>query len=81
MLFILTQLHVTPVLGFASVTVHSNIAVSPSLTLYGRDRLELTSGLSSNKIYFYQKCLNGVCLYSIQISNLYWNKMEITLTI
>lgn len=56
-LFILTHLHVMFVFGFASVTVHINVAVSPSITLYGFDRLELTSGLSSNQMYFYQRCV------------------------
>ena len=35
-----------PVFGFASVTLHASITVSPSLTMYGLDVSGLTSGLS-----------------------------------
>lgn len=35
--------------GLASITVHAKIAVSPSLTLYGLDEPDHTSG--SSKIY------------------------------
>ena len=40
--------------GFASVTVHINVAVSPSLTLYGFDVPELTSGLSNKTSDYFE---------------------------
>lgn len=40
------QFHVKLVFGLASVTLHSNVAVFPSWTLYGLVVVEETSGLS-----------------------------------
>ena len=45
-LSVLIHLQVMLVFGFASVTVHISVAVFPSITLYGLDGLDFTSGLS-----------------------------------
>ena len=41
------------VFGLAAVTVHTNEAVCPSITLYGLDTVETTSGLSEKDICLY----------------------------
>lgn len=48
------------VFGFASLTVHAMIAVSPSITLYGLDEPDLTSGLS---VKIYSKSVQTVSQY------------------
>lgn len=53
-LSVLYHLHVILELGLAAVTLHSNVAVCPSVTLYGLNALDVTSGLSKvDVIYIY----------------------------
>ena len=42
----LNHLHVMKVLGLALITVHTNVAICPSVSVYGLGKLDLTSGLS-----------------------------------
>lgn len=51
-LSVLYHLHVILELGLAAVTLHSNVAVCPSLTLYGLNVLDVTSGLSKNDVIY-----------------------------
>lgn len=48
-LCVLNHFHTIPLLGFASVSIHSSVAVFPSITMYGLMVL-VTSGLSIKQL-------------------------------
>ena len=57
------------VIGFASVTVQFNVDVCPSLTLYGLDGLDFTSGLSVK--YHYAHVLKKIPEYKSLVNDYY----------
>lgn len=57
------------VFGFASVTSHTIVAVSPSITLYRLDRMGLISGLSDRNSC-YNEYVNVRCFFVNEKSDL-----------
>lgn len=72
---VLYHCHVILELGLAAVTLHSNIAACPSVTLYGLKVLDVTSGLSTIDM------LASICIsihYILKLLMLYpWKRTDV----
>ena len=51
------------VFGLAAITVHINVTVCPSVTLYGLDKTDTTFCLSEKEIYLYFDVFGFIWLY------------------
>lgn len=68
---VLVHFHVISVFGLAEVTVHTNVAKYPSITLYGLLVMDMTSGLSDKKniMFCFTLMLSFICSFCVWVDN------------